>query len=100
LFRLRWYLYSLIETEAHQGNDISLSNDGSIRLGTGTYHLSGFSVATMQVTAAPPVSKYNMTYPGYALLYYKGVEDSKILQTQFCIGSLGTAFDMNPSLFM
>jgi hypothetical protein len=87
-------------TEAQHGNDIILAGDGSIRLKAGTYHLTGFSVVTIQATMKPVVSKYGENYPGYALLYYKDFEaDSTILQHQFCIGSPGTALDMNPSLF-
>jgi hypothetical protein len=91
-------LYNI--TEAQQGNDISLADDGSIRLKAGTYHITGFSAVTMQTTMKPVVSKYGENYPGYALLYYKDFEaDSTVLQHQFCIGSPGTALDMNPSLF-
>src|SRR4051812_3389117 len=73
------------DTEIQRGDDIALLKDGSIHLKAGTYRFSGFSLVTMQVNTAPPVSKYNMNYPGYALLYYKGFEaDSTLLQHQFC----------------
>lgn len=88
------------DTEIQQGSDIALLKDGSIRLKAGTYRLTGFSLVTMQVNTPPPVSKFNMNYPGYALLYYKDFEaDSVVLQHQFCIGSPGTALDTDPSLF-
>jgi hypothetical protein len=90
-------LYNI--TEAQQGDDITLANDGSVRLKAGTYHITGFSAVTMQATMKPVVSKYGENYPGYALLYYKDFEADTVLQHQFCIGSPGTALDMNPSLF-
>lgn len=85
--------------EAQYGSNIALEKDGSITLQPGTYHITGFSMVTMQTTFDIPVSKYNQNYPGYCLVYPKEYEQDNVLQHQVGIGTPGTALDMNPSLF-
>ena len=87
-------------TEAQHGSNIALNPDGSITLQPGTYHLSGFSLVTMQVTFAPPVTKFDNTYPGYCLVYPKDFETNDPLHHALGLGSSpATALDNDPSLF-
>jgi hypothetical protein len=86
-------------TETQVGNDIKLEKDGSITLKPGTYHLTGFSVVTMQATMTTPVN--TMNYPGYGLIYPSAYEKDSalVLENRICVGSPGTALDTDPSLF-
>jgi hypothetical protein len=86
-------------TEAQHGADIKLEKDGSITLQPGTYHISGFSLVTMQDAFTVPVSKFNLSYPGYCLVYEKAYEANDPLHHNLGIGSPATALDMVPSLF-
>ena len=85
--------------EACYGNDIRLEKDGSIILLPGSYHISGFSIVSMQTTFAPPVPKHDNNYPGYCLLYRKQNEKDDPLGNNIGIGSPSTALDTCPSLF-
>ena len=86
--------------ESQSGSDITLQKDGSITLEPGTYHITGFSMVTTQVTMAPPKPNDSNNYPGYCMVYPKQFEvDSIVLKHQFCIGSPATALSTVPSLF-
>jgi hypothetical protein len=85
--------------EAQYGHDIHLEDDGSIMLHPGSYHITGFSIVTMQDTYAPAVPKHNNNYPGYCLLYKADYETNNPLGHNICIGSPGAALDTTPSLF-
>jgi hypothetical protein len=86
-------------TEAQAGTDIRLEKDGSIILKPGTYHITGFSAVTMQITMEIVVSVRD--YPGYCLVYPSQYEKDSalVLQHRICVGSPGTALDTAPSLF-
>jgi hypothetical protein len=86
-------------TEAQHGADIKLEKDGSITLQPGTYHISGFSLVTMQDAFTVPVPKFNLSYPGYCLVYEKAYETNDPLHHNLGIGSPATALDTAPSLF-
>lgn len=88
-------------TEARRGDDIALSDDGSITLAPGTYRLTGFSLVTMQTTFAPPIMKNGTNYPGYCLVHVVGsVPDPRtIVKNAIAIGTPQTAFDGVPSVF-
>jgi hypothetical protein len=85
-------------TEIRHGNAIALENDGSITLLPGTYHISGFSLVTMQISLTPPVVT-GSNYPGYCLVYEKIFEDNDPLANHLCVGTPSTAAETVPSLF-
>jgi hypothetical protein len=87
--------------EAQAGSDSSLNGDGSITLKPGTYHISGYSITTMQTTFAPPQPKHDTNYPGYALVYKVADESAgqSLVNDAIGIGSPQTALDATPSLF-
>ena len=89
------------KVEAQAGSDIHLNDDGSVTLKPGTYHITGYSITTMQVTFAPPQPKHDSNYPGYALVYPVADETAgeSLLQHVIGIGSPQTALDGTPSLF-
>ncbi len=87
--------------EAQEGQAINLEKDGSITLQKGVYHITGFSLVTMQdVMAAPVYPADSQNYPGYCLLYPTKYESSgeEVLKKNICIGSLGIALNSTPSL--
>lgn len=85
--------------EAQSGRRIALNADGSITLQPGRYHISGFSIVTMQDHFAAPASPHKLSYPGYCLVYPKEFEARDPLRHQIGLGSSSTALDMSPSLF-
>jgi hypothetical protein len=87
--------------EAQAGNAIHLNSDGSITLQPGTYHITGYSITTMQTTFAPPQPKHDDNYPGYALVYRAAdaSEGTDLVKDAISIGSPQTALDGTPSLF-
>jgi hypothetical protein len=89
------------KVETQEGSDIQLNDDGSITLQPGTYHITGYSITTMQTTFAPPQPKHNSNYPGYALVYPAADETAgqSLLQHVIGIGSPQTALDGTPSMF-
>lgn len=60
--------------ERQEGDDIKLLKDGVVSLQQGTYHISGFSMVTMEVRM--PDSFKSVNYPGYAMIYHE--QDEKI----------------------
>jgi hypothetical protein len=89
------------KVEAQKGADIVLNDDGSITLEPGTYHISGYSITTMQTTFAPPQPKHDDNYPGYALVYPVADESAgkSLVKDAIGIGSPQTALDGTPSEF-
>jgi hypothetical protein len=92
--------------EAQSGTDISLETSGNLKgaitLEKGRYHITGFSMVTMQTTLAPPVAKDTNTYPGYAIIYPPQYQDSAMTPTlnhSYAIGSLGIPYFSTPSTF-
>ena len=85
--------------EAQSGRDIYLNPDGAVTLLPGTYRLTGFSAVTMQTSMAPPQVTNN--YPGYCLVYPKGVENSghDVIKQAIAIGSGATSEELTPSMF-
>jgi hypothetical protein len=78
-----------------------LDKNGLIHLGKGMWHITGFSIVTMQDSMTIPKPKYNLNYPGYALVCpAKYASDSaKSLENRLAVGSPGTALDGTPSVF-
>jgi hypothetical protein len=89
------------KVEAQSGSDASLNGDGSITLKPGTYHITGYSITTMQTTFAPPQPKHDTNYPGYALVYPVADESAgkSLVGDAIGIGSPQTALDATPSMF-
>ncbi|OAI39097.1 hypothetical protein AYO39_03195 [Actinobacteria bacterium SCGC AG-212-D09] len=89
------------KVEAQSGSDATLNSDGSITLKPGTYHITGYSITTMQTTFAPPQPKHDSNYPGYALVYPVADESAgrSLVNDAIGIGSPQTALDATPSLF-
>jgi hypothetical protein len=89
------------DVEVQAGSAIGLLGDGSITLRPGTYHITGFSITTMQVTFAPPQPQHGTNYPGYALVYRVADEalGMSLVESAIAIGSPQTALDTTPSLF-
>jgi hypothetical protein len=89
------------KVEAQSGSDASLNADGSITLKPGTYHITGFSITSMQTTFAPPQPKHDTNYPGYALVYPVADESAgkALVNDAIGIGSPQTALDANASTF-
>lgn len=89
------------KVEAQSGNDIHLNDDGSITLQRGRYHVTGYSITTMQTTFAPPKAAHDTNYPGYALVYPAADETSgqSLLEHAIGTGSPQTALDGTPSMF-
>jgi hypothetical protein len=89
------------KVEAQSGTDIHLNDDGSITLQPGTYHITGYSITTMQTTFAPPQPKHDSNYPGYALVYPAADETAgqSLLKHAIGIGSPQTALDGTQSTF-
>lgn len=85
--------------EASHSHHIELEKDGSVKLQPGTYHISGFSMVTMQASLTPPEVTHGTNYPGYCLAYPRKNEKKDTLANNLCIGSLTTAPDNVPSLF-
>jgi hypothetical protein len=90
--------------EAQYGNDIKLETSGDLKgaitLEKGRYHITGFSMVSMQTTLAPPAD--TDTYPGYAIIYPPSYQDSAMTPTlkhSYAIGSLGIPYFSTPSEF-
>lgn len=84
---------------ASRGSDVALQADGAIRVQPGTYHISGYSLVTIQdslnVKASP------LLYPGYCLLYESRYERDRagLLKNVLALGCPSTACYASPSIF-
>lgn len=78
-----------------------LGKGGLIHLAQGWWRITGFSIITMQDSTQIHKPKYDLDYPGYALVCpAKYAKDSaKSIQYRLTVGSPGTALAGNPSIF-
>lgn len=87
--------------EVQTGIAIRQVSEREIELQPGTYRISGVSILTMVTSSAPvPTDGLTNIYPGYCMVYDSSKPPTEQdMSGVICLGTPGTAYDTDPSIF-